>query len=138
MKITKVQTAFVEVPADEPLANGPQEKGAVRKLIATKISTTGEQSGIDSVARSFADMGVQKIDLLQVHNIRDTATHLRTIRRLRDEGKISGGMLPKIASALDAARGGVKSVHIIDGRVEHALLLEILTDQGVGTHIKSS
>ena len=40
-------------------------------------------------------------------------------------------------SALDAARGGVKSVHIIDGRVEHALLLEILTDEGVGTLIKS-
>jgi acetylglutamate kinase len=54
------------------------------------------------------------------------------------EGTLSGGMLPKISSALDAARGGVKSVHIIDGRVEHALLLEILTDQGVGTHIKSS
>jgi len=53
------------------------------------------------------------------------------------DGTLSGGMLPKIASALDAARSGVKSVHIIDGRVEHALLLEILTDQGVGTLIKS-
>ena len=52
-------------------------------------------------------------------------------------GVLSGGMLPKIASALDAARNGVKSVHIIDGRVEHALLLEILTDEGVGTLIKS-
>lgn len=53
------------------------------------------------------------------------------------DGTLSGGMLPKISSALDAARGGVKSVHIIDGRVEHALLLEILTDEGVGTLIKS-
>ena len=52
-------------------------------------------------------------------------------------GTLSGGMLPKIASALDAARTGVKSVHIIDGRVEHALLLEVLTDEGVGTLIKS-
>ncbi len=50
---------------------------------------------------------------------------------------LSGGMLPKIGSALDAARNGVKGVHIIDGRVEHALLLEILTDHGVGTMIKS-
>ena len=50
---------------------------------------------------------------------------------------LSGGMLPKIGSALDAARSGVRSVHIIDGRVEHALLLEILTDEGVGTLIKS-
>jgi acetylglutamate kinase len=53
------------------------------------------------------------------------------------DGTLSGGMLPKIASALDAARGGVKSVHIIDGRVEHGLLLEILTDEGVGTLIRS-
>jgi acetylglutamate kinase len=54
------------------------------------------------------------------------------------DGTLSGGMLPKIASALDAARSGVKAVHIIDGRVEHALLLEIMTDQGVGTLIQSS
>src|SRR5918996_1673023 len=53
------------------------------------------------------------------------------------KGVISGGMLPKIGSALDAARHGVKTVHIIDGRVPHALLLEVLTDQGVGTLIKS-
>ena len=53
------------------------------------------------------------------------------------KGVISGGMLPKIGSALDAARSGVKSVHIIDGRVPHAVLLEVLTDQGVGTLIRS-
>jgi acetylglutamate kinase len=53
------------------------------------------------------------------------------------KGVISGGMLPKIGSALDAARNGVRSVHIIDGRVPHALLLEVMTDQGVGTLIKS-
>ncbi|WP_300341462.1 acetylglutamate kinase [Accumulibacter sp.] len=53
------------------------------------------------------------------------------------DGTLSGGMLPKISSALDAARNGVRSVHIIDGRVEHALLLEILTDHGVGTMINS-
>ena len=52
------------------------------------------------------------------------------------DGTIHGGMLPKIGSALDAAKSGVKSVHIIDGRVEHALLLEVLTDQGVGTLIR--
>jgi acetylglutamate kinase len=63
-----------------------------------------------------------------------------TPRRIDDlvaKGVISGGMLPKIASAVDAARNGVKSVHIIDGRVAHALLLEVMTDQGVGTLIKS-
>ncbi|MDP1610378.1 MAG: acetylglutamate kinase [Sulfuritalea sp.] len=61
----------------------------------------------------------------------------RQIDDMVADGTLSGGMLPKISSALDAARGGVKNVHIIDGRVEHALLLEILTDEGVGTLIKS-
>jgi acetylglutamate kinase len=61
----------------------------------------------------------------------------KKIDALLADGTLSGGMLPKISSALDAARGGVNSVHIIDGRVEHAVLLEILTDEGVGTHIKS-
>lgn len=58
------------------------------------------------------------------------------IDELIADGTLSGGMLPKIGSAVDAARNGVNSVHIIDGRVEHALLLEILTDEGVGTLIK--
>lgn len=53
------------------------------------------------------------------------------------DGTISGGMLPKISSALDAVRNGVRSCHIIDGRVPHALLLEILTDEGVGTLISA-
>ena len=61
----------------------------------------------------------------------------KDIDNLVADGTLSGGMLPKIGSALDAARSGVRSVHIIDGRVEHALLLEILTDEGVGTLIKS-
>jgi len=53
------------------------------------------------------------------------------------DGTLSGGMLPKIAGALDAAKSGVNSVHIIDGRVPHVLLLEILTDQAFGTMIRS-
>mgnify|MGYP005992273679 FL=1 len=61
----------------------------------------------------------------------------KEIENLIIEGTLSGGMLPKINSALDAAKSGVNAVHIIDGRVEHALLLEILTDQGVGTLIKA-
>ena len=61
----------------------------------------------------------------------------RKIDDLVAKGVISGGMLPKIASALDAARNGVHSVHIIDGRVPHAMLLEILTEQAYGTMIRS-
>ena len=54
------------------------------------------------------------------------------------DGTISGGMMPKISGALDAAKSGVNSVHIIDGRVPHVLLLEILTDQAFGTMISSN
>jgi len=60
----------------------------------------------------------------------------REIDAMVADGTLSGGMLPKIGSALEAARSGVNSVHIIDGRVPHALLLEVLTDQGVGTLIR--
>jgi acetylglutamate kinase len=61
----------------------------------------------------------------------------REIDELFADGTISGGMLPKISGALDAAKSGVNSVHIIDGRVPHAMLLEILTDQAYGTMIRS-
>jgi acetylglutamate kinase len=66
-----------------------------------------------------------------------TGLSARQIDELFADGTISGGMLPKISSALDAARGGVHSVHIVDGRVDHCVLLEILTDLGVGTMIRS-
>jgi len=59
------------------------------------------------------------------------------VQALIDDGTIYGGMLPKIRCALDAVAGGVGAAHILDGRVEHAVLLEIFTDQGVGTLIKS-
>ena len=59
------------------------------------------------------------------------------IDHLFADGTISGGMLPKIGSALEAAKSGVNSVHIIDGRIEHSLLLEILTEQPFGTLIRS-
>ena len=61
----------------------------------------------------------------------------REVDALFADGTISGGMLPKISGALDAARSGVHSVHIIDGRVPHAMLLEVLTDQAYGTMIRS-
>jgi acetylglutamate kinase len=66
-----------------------------------------------------------------------TGLTAREVDALFADGTISGGMLPKISSALDAAKSGVNSVHIIDGRVDHAVLLEILTNEGVGTMIKS-
>ncbi len=65
-----------------------------------------------------------------------TGLSAKRIDELFADGTISGGMLPKIGSALEAVKNGVNSCHIIDGRVEHAVLLEILTSEGVGTLIK--
>jgi acetylglutamate kinase len=66
-----------------------------------------------------------------------TGLTIGTVNALIADGTIHGGMLPKVNYALDAVNSGVKSAHIIDGRVEHAVLLEVFTDQGVGTLIKS-
>jgi acetylglutamate kinase len=112
------------------------------------VGAAGETYNInaDVVAGKLAEvLGAEKLVLLtNTPGVLDKDGNLLTgltpkkIDELVADGTLSGGMLPKIESALDAARSGVKSVHIIDGRVEHALLLEILTDQGVGTLIKSA
>ncbi len=65
-----------------------------------------------------------------------TGLDARQVQALIDDGTIHGGMLPKIACALDAVRGGVKAAHIIDGRIEHAVLVELFTDAGIGTLIR--
>ena len=112
------------------------------------VGSEGETYNInaDVVAGKLAEvLKAEKLVLLtNTPGVLDKAGNLLTgltpkkIDALVADGTLSGGMLPKIASALDAARSGVKSVHIIDGRVEHALLLEIMTDQGVGTLIQSA
>ncbi|MDA9818871.1 acetylglutamate kinase [Methylophilaceae bacterium] len=75
--------------------------------------------------------------VLDIHKNLITGLVPKEIEKMIADGSLSGGMLPKINAALHAAKSSVSSVHIIDGRVQHALLLEILTDQGVGTLIKS-
>ena len=67
-----------------------------------------------------------------------TGLSLPEVDALIEDGTISGGMIPKVNCATDALKGGVKSVHIIDGRVEHAVLLELLTDRGIGTLLMPS
>jgi len=57
------------------------------------------------------------------------------VETLIRDGVIAGGMLPKIRGALDALAAGVRKVHVVDGRMPHSLLLEIFTDQGIGTEI---
>ena len=124
------------------------DTGAFIPVIAPiGVGSAGETYNInaDVVAGKIAEvLKAEKLVLLtNTPGVLDQAGNLLTgvtpkqIDDMVADGTLSGGMLPKISSALDAARSGVKGVHIIDGRVEHALLLEILTDEGVGTLIKS-
>ena len=124
------------------------ETGAFIPVIAPiGVGDSGETYNInaDVVAGKVAEtLSAEKLILLtNTPGVLDKAGQLITnvtptqINAMVEDGTLHGGMLPKIGSALDAARNGVKSVHIIDGRVEHALLLEILTNRGVGTMIRS-
>ena len=100
----------------------------------------------DLVAGKLAEeLSAEKLILLtDVVGLQDKKGNLLSgldtaeVERLIEDGTIHGGMLPKISCALSAIENGVKSAHIIDGRVEHALMLEVLTDDGVGTLISSS
>jgi acetylglutamate kinase len=99
----------------------------------------------DLVAGKMASvLGAEKLLLLtNTPGVLDKQENILTgldskkVEALIADGTIAGGMLPKINCALDAVHSGVKTSHIIDGRVDHAVLLELLTDEGVGTLIKS-
>ncbi|MCX7891025.1 MAG: acetylglutamate kinase [Burkholderiales bacterium] len=137
-----------EITAIDPGVIATLEEGGFIPVVAPiGVGENGESYNInaDLVAGKLAEvLKAEKLLLLtNTPGVLDRDGKLLTgltpkrIDALVADGTLSGGMLPKIASALDAARSGVKSVHIIDGRVEHALLLEILTDEGVGTLIRS-
>ena len=137
-----------EITQIDPSLIGHLESGGFIPVIAPiGVGKEGETYNInaDVVAGKVAEiLKAEKLVLLtNTPGVLDKAGQLITgitpkqIDDMVEDGTLSGGMLPKIGSALDAARNGVKSVHIIDGRVEHALLLEILTDHGVGTMISS-
>ena len=98
----------------------------------------------DLVAGKMAEvLGAEKLMLLtntagvlDRNNQTVTGISASDVERLIAEGAIYGGMLPKVRCAIEAVAAGVRSAHIIDGRVEHAVLLEIFTDQGIGTLIR--
>jgi len=136
-----------EIDSIDPQVISVLEAGGFIPVVAPiGVGAKGESFNInaDLVAGKLAEiLKAEKLVLLtNTPGVLDkdgkllTGLTAKQIDALFADGTLSGGMLPKISSALDAARSGVKSVHIIDGRVEHALLLEILTDQGVGTLIR--
>lgn len=137
--IEKVRTHVIE---------GLLADGLVPVLSTVGVDVNGQPYNInaDTAAGAIAEaLGAEKIVYLtDIAGLRkDIDDALSLIQRITvDElsaliadGTISGGMIPKVESCMQAVRGGVKSAHILDGRIAHVLLLELFTDQGVGTMI---
>jgi acetylglutamate kinase len=122
--------------------------GLVPVLSTVGVDINGQPYNInaDTAAGAIAEaLGAEKIvyltDIAGLRkDIDDAASLIQRITvdelsALIADGTISGGMIPKVESCMQAVRGGVKSAHILDGRIAHVLLLELFTDQGVGTMI---
>ncbi|MBU3737929.1 MAG: acetylglutamate kinase [Rhodoferax sp.] len=135
------------VSIDPAVVNALQEDAFIPVISPIGFGADNESYNINAdvvAARLAAVLSAEK--LIMLTNIRGvlnkegellTDLTAREIDGLFADGTLSGGMLPKISGALDAAKSGVKSVHIVDGRVPHVLLLEVLSDQAFGTMIRS-
>jgi acetylglutamate kinase len=119
------------IPVVSPIGFGVQNESynINADVVASKLATVLKAEKLVLLTNTTG--------VLDKHGELLTNLSARQIDGLFVDGTISGGMLPKISGALEAAKSGVKSVHIIDGRVPHVLLLEILTDQAFGTMIRS-
>jgi acetylglutamate kinase len=122
--------------------------GLVPVLSTVGVDVNGQPYNVnaDTAAGAIAEaLGAEKIvyltDIAGLRKDIDDATSLiqritvDELSALIADGTISGGMIPKVESCMQAVRGGVKSAHILDGRIAHVLLLELFTDEGVGTMI---
>lgn len=136
-----------EVDAIDPqLVSVLDERNFIPVIAPIGVGADGQTYNInaDTVAGKLAiTLNAEKLMLLtNTPGVLDRDGNLLTglsatqIQALITDGTIAGGMLPKIRCALDAVASGVRSAHIIDGRVPHAVLLEVLTDEGVGTLIR--
>ncbi|MEM6823353.1 MAG: acetylglutamate kinase [Verrucomicrobiota bacterium] len=112
------------------------------------ISASGDVLNVNAdIAAAEIAVGLEAFKIIYLSDVNgilkdanDASTRIPSVNQhdvkmLSDEGIISGGMLPKVESCLKALSQGVRKVHLIDGRIPHALLLELLTDQGIGTEI---
>ena len=130
---------------DTRLVEGLVERGCIPVIAPIGVGQNGEAFNInaDLVAGKLAEkLQAEKLLIMtNIPGVLDKEGKLLTtltpsrIDELIEDGTLYGGMLPKIASAVEAAKSGVKATHIIDGRVPNALLLEVLTDDGVGSMI---
>jgi acetylglutamate kinase len=134
------------VGVNPELVRALQAQDFIPVIAPVAASTDGESLNInaDIAAGEIAEaLRAEKLLLLtDVEGIKGADGQLiRTLstseaRQLIADGVVSAGMIPKVECCLDALGGGVKKVHIIDGRVRHAVLLELFTDQGVGTEVR--
>lgn len=121
------------------------EAGRIPVVAPIGIDAEGVTHNVnaDEAAGAIARaLGAEKLILLtDVEGVRDAESTLvpqltrADVEKLIDEGTIAGGMIPKVRCCLDALAGGVGRTHIVDGRILHAVLLEVFTDSGVGTLI---
>jgi acetylglutamate kinase len=136
------------ISVDALLLRGLCDLGTIPVIAPIGVGAGGEKynCNADEAASAVARaMGAEKlVNVSDTHGIRERAedeasllSHLTEAdaQRLLASGVISGGMIPKVRTILEALKGGVKKAHIVSGRVPHSLLLEIYTDRGVGTEI---
>jgi acetylglutamate kinase len=137
-----------EIESIDPSVVSALEQGGFIPVVApigTGVDGTTYNINADLVAGKLAEIlrAEKLVVLTNTPGVLDKDGKLLTgltaseIEALFADGTIHGGMLPKIGSALDAVKRGVASSHVIDGRVAHALLLEVLTNEGVGTMIRA-
>lgn len=125
-----IQGNFIPVIAPIGVGQDRQSYNINADLVAGKLAEVLKAEKLMLLTNTAGVLGKQHELLRELH--------AKQIQDLIEEGTILGGMLPKVRYALEAVQGGVHTAHIIDGRVEHAVLLEIFTNEGVGTLIKGN
>jgi acetylglutamate kinase len=135
------------IKVDTSILNTLENGGFIPIIAPIGVGMAGESYNVNAdlvAGRVAAALGAEKLILLtDVAGVKDlkgellSSIRMTDVPALMDEGAITGGMIPKVTCCVDALQDGVKKAHIIDGRVEHAILLEIFTDVGIGTEIRA-
>jgi acetylglutamate kinase len=147
--IGKVDLGFVGdvIEVNRQVLESLESGGFIPVIAPVGVGKDGESYNINAdlvAGRIAAALKAEKLMLLtDVPGVKDTSGSLLStialadVPTLIDNGTITGGMIPKVTCCTDALRGGVKKSHIVDGRVPHAILLEMFTDVGIGTEIQA-
>jgi acetylglutamate kinase len=136
-EVTSVNTSLLEllmknemIPVVAPIGMG--ERGELYNINADSVA-----SAIAVALKAEKLVYLSDIEGVMVDGVRVPSLNKSQSNALIAEGKIYGGMIPKVQSAFEAIESGVKKVHFIDGRIKHSLLLEVFTSDGIGTEITS-